>query len=408
MYGLVLAGGGSKGSYQIGVWKALKELDIEISVVTGTSVGSINGALIAQGAFEKALDIWSNISVDQIINIDSQLFNEILNFNIDIRDKKNMTQLLSHIDSFFKKKGLDITPLQELIDKNIDEKRIRQSNIDFGLVTVSLTDKEAIEVFIEDIPKGKLNDYILASSYLPGFMPMKLDGKRFIDGGLYDNLPINLMIEKKIDRIIAVDLKAIGKKQPVKDKEIDILYISPSDDLGNILDFNAERANKNIQLGYLDTLKAFEKLSGVKYYLKDIPSLEELFKYINRLKREEIEGVLKLLNMEPAKTNRILYEKLIPKIAQLYDAKDEDDYDIVFIKIVEYLAQHYEIERLEIYEFDDLVNMIISRINQERSESLSDSKTPLEVIKEKFTINIPKDEVAKLILKLYEEKVLSN
>ena len=49
MYGLVLEGGGARGSYQIGVYKALLEMNIPIKAVTGTSVGALNGALIAQG-----------------------------------------------------------------------------------------------------------------------------------------------------------------------------------------------------------------------------------------------------------------------------------------------------------------------------------------------------------------------
>ena len=48
---VVLAGGGSRGAYQIGVWKALRELGIEYQLVTGTSVGALNGVLMVQGDF---------------------------------------------------------------------------------------------------------------------------------------------------------------------------------------------------------------------------------------------------------------------------------------------------------------------------------------------------------------------
>ena len=53
-YGLVLEGGGAKGAYQIGAWKALKEAGIRIKGIAGTSVGALNGALIAMDDFEKA------------------------------------------------------------------------------------------------------------------------------------------------------------------------------------------------------------------------------------------------------------------------------------------------------------------------------------------------------------------
>lgn len=56
-YGLVLGGGGAKGSYEIGVWKALKELEIPLIAVTGTSVGALNGAMIVQDDYDKAFEL---------------------------------------------------------------------------------------------------------------------------------------------------------------------------------------------------------------------------------------------------------------------------------------------------------------------------------------------------------------
>ena len=57
MLALVLGGGGAKGSYQIGVWKALIDMDIakDIKIITGTSIGSLNGAFVAQGDYKKAI-----------------------------------------------------------------------------------------------------------------------------------------------------------------------------------------------------------------------------------------------------------------------------------------------------------------------------------------------------------------
>ena len=57
-YGLVLEGGGAKGAYQIGAWKALKEAGVKIKGVAGTSVGALNGALICMGDLEQAEKLW--------------------------------------------------------------------------------------------------------------------------------------------------------------------------------------------------------------------------------------------------------------------------------------------------------------------------------------------------------------
>ena len=57
-YGLVLDGGGARGAYQIGAWKALVEAGVKFNAVAGTSVGALNGALICMGDIEKAEGIW--------------------------------------------------------------------------------------------------------------------------------------------------------------------------------------------------------------------------------------------------------------------------------------------------------------------------------------------------------------
>ena len=69
MLGLVLCGGGAKGSYEIGVWKALIDMDIKIDVVTGNSIGALNAALVAQGDFKKALDLWYNFDAGKMLGV---------------------------------------------------------------------------------------------------------------------------------------------------------------------------------------------------------------------------------------------------------------------------------------------------------------------------------------------------
>ena len=183
-YGLVLAGGGARGSYEIGVWKALRELNIPIIAVTGTSVGALNGAMVVQGDFDTAYSMWSSLSVGDVIELqrDIKSISDLYKYPMEI---------LSAIKNAITSGGLDITPLSNLLHNVIDEDRVRHSHIDFGLVTFSLTDLEAKEFFKEDIPKGSLIDYLLASACFPSFKPIEIDNKKFIDGGVYNNVPIS-------------------------------------------------------------------------------------------------------------------------------------------------------------------------------------------------------------------------
>ena len=71
-YGLALEGGGAKGAYQIGAWKALREAGIRFSAVSGTSVGALNGAMIVMDDLEKAENVWNNIHFSQVMDVDDE------------------------------------------------------------------------------------------------------------------------------------------------------------------------------------------------------------------------------------------------------------------------------------------------------------------------------------------------
>ena len=105
---IVLGGGGSKGAYQIGAWRALKELGIKYDIITGTSIGAFNGAMIVQGDFEKALALWREIDIDKVIL-------NGLNLRTDFNYyKQNSDKLIPFLKSYANHKGMDITPLKRI------------------------------------------------------------------------------------------------------------------------------------------------------------------------------------------------------------------------------------------------------------------------------------------------------
>ena len=87
---VVLAGGGSRGAYQMGVFRALKELQYDFSIVTGTSVGSLNGAVMAMDDLELGEKMWSQITTEQIINLgEEESFFNSEQVKQNIADTKN-------------------------------------------------------------------------------------------------------------------------------------------------------------------------------------------------------------------------------------------------------------------------------------------------------------------------------
>lgn len=70
---LVFSGGGAKGSFEIGAWRAFREMGLEFDAVVGASVGSLNAALYAQGDYDLAEEIWSTVSIEQVVEVPRNL-----------------------------------------------------------------------------------------------------------------------------------------------------------------------------------------------------------------------------------------------------------------------------------------------------------------------------------------------
>ena len=252
---IVLSGGGAKGSYQLGVWKALRELHIRYDIVTGTSIGALNGVLMCEKSYFKAKEIWKTINLEY-------LFNELPKSNKSI----DIVKLFS--SNFIKNGGMDIKKIETIIEKCVNKRKFYNSNIDFGLVTYNATTRKPLILTKEDIPSNKLVDYLMASATCyPAFKMKEIDGNKYIDGGYYDNLPVELAIELGAEFLIIVDLKAPGFKKK-SSKQVDSIIIKPKNSISFFLNFDEETAKQNIRFGYNDTLKAFKKLDGNRFTFK--------------------------------------------------------------------------------------------------------------------------------------------
>ena len=355
MLGLVLEGGGAKGAFQMGAWEAFRHLGISFDAVTGTSVGALNGALMVQGDYEKAYDMWYNLRPEQVIHGDPKAIEKLANLDIGMDDVESIAKYAATV---FAAGGLDITPLKALLADLIDENRVRASKVDFGIVTVSLTDLKPQELYIDEIPKGQLLDYLLASANLPVFKMSRLSGKLFIDGGFYDNLPINLMARKGIRDIVAVELKSLGIRQPLKSDNLDITWVTPSENIGRLLEFNQEKIHRNMKLGYYDTLRAFKGYGGSVYYLDG--SLEPgwgLHQLLG-LTEEDLAPLRCWMGAEDMDYRRFLFEMLLPAVNALAEVPASDNYDDVLLRMYEYMAKTNDVERLQIFDIRTFIETV--------------------------------------------------
>lgn len=303
--GLVLEGGGGKGAYQIGVWKAMKERGIakKITAVSGTSVGALNAALFATGDLENAIKVWSNISPDMVLTPNTIL--DFIKCNPAIA-----AMVLPVVDGVFSQEGL-----KSLMSKNLIPDKIKKfggpvfatcaemgytgvrdiftyntERFDIGKINgrdllacdakgfnIGKIDRRDIfpkidsrgiftcdaKVFdIREHSETNMIDMLLASSAIPIIFPaVDISGVKYCDGGMADNLPVTPLYEIGIKHIIVVRLNDTQSMSYSQYPNAQITEVIPSESLGNIIsgtmNFTAEKARELIELGYKDGLKVF-------------------------------------------------------------------------------------------------------------------------------------------------------
>lgn len=243
---LVLGGGGSRGAYEIGVWQALKALGIRIDAVYGTSVGAINAAMVAQGDLDLTAELWKELETDMVF------------------DMAPDSKPTDYVREIVVNQGAGTGPLHGMLEKYVDEKKVRESGMDFGITAVSVPEMNAHYMRLKDIPEGKLVDYVMASaSAFPALHSYEIDGKNYVDGGYADVLPVGMALEDGARRVIAVDLSGYGivNKENLEKAE-ELVYIKSDENLGFQFIFDKENTLRIMKLGYLDCLKAYGVLDG--------------------------------------------------------------------------------------------------------------------------------------------------
>lgn len=269
--GLVLAGGGGKGAYHIGVWKALREfkVDANINYVSGTSVGALNAALFAQGNLEAAEEVWWNISSDDILHINSDKISEMLPSNIDKKLISNFFK--SH--GIFSRKGLE-----RIMEKYINFNTLHNSEIYATCSDVTLYPPGYREVLalsnailgkkfgkesyfrLKNFSESIMKKILFASSALPVvFDTEEIDGSIYYDGGLTDNVPIKPLYDEGCKVIFVVHLNRSHVINHDNFPDAQIFEIIPQDSQGGLftgtLDFTQEGAKKRIDQGYEDAVR---------------------------------------------------------------------------------------------------------------------------------------------------------
>ncbi|MEE4178460.1 MAG: patatin-like phospholipase family protein [Bacteroides sp.] len=243
--GLVLSGGGTRGFAHLGALKALKEHNIKPDIIAGVSAGSIVGALYADGEdAEKALKALTS------------------------------KRLFGFLEFMIPNSGLiKMTGFQKTLRKNLNSENFEELKIPLVVYAVNINKAELIR-----FEKGDLVSAVTASSSIPVvFPPVEIDGEYYLDGGIINNFPVDLLRDD-CETLIGINVNPIGEfknikslkaiaertfhismrnQEAEKEKLCDI-YIEPENlDQYGLLDIS--RANEIFELGYKKASEVLEK-----------------------------------------------------------------------------------------------------------------------------------------------------
>jgi NTE family protein len=201
-HGLVLSGGGAKGSWEAGAAAAVLEhysgTDSPISVISGTSVGGLNAIGIAQGGPRYPMELWD----------------EIRDRDVYRGTKVGLPWRLARKSAIY-----NSTPLWKFIRRHIDPKKVRYSDYRIFIHTTKLGSKQSI-IFTNEDPDLLLAVYAGAS--VPGaFPPVRWNGHWLVDGGTIDNSPIRTLIRYGCAKITIIYLDSEMPADPIVSAQMD-------------------------------------------------------------------------------------------------------------------------------------------------------------------------------------------
>ncbi|MFD0957999.1 patatin-like phospholipase family protein [Paenibacillus chungangensis] len=357
--GLALEGGGAKGAYHMGVVKAYLEMKYTFDAVVGTSIGAINAAVIAQGDFESGYRMWERLDARSIFDLNDEEYLLMLHRKLDT---STMRQLVARTRQLIASRGINTLKMKQLIASVVNEEKLRSAVADFGLVTVSLTDRLPHELYKEDIPQGRLVDYLMASATFPGFQPTVIDNKAFIDGGLYDNCPVNMLARKGYTHIVAVRTLGIGFTRKVQYPEVTVTTIAPSEPLSGMMSFNPASILRSLNMGYYDAMRQLKNLQGRTYCINVGSLTEDMCKdMLEALPDDKVIAMGRMLNIGGGMSPRELWSKAImPKLSASMRLPTDTTAMTFIISLTEKLAAAKGVNKYAIHPFDEWMNAALS------------------------------------------------
>lgn len=314
---IVLGGGAARGSYEIGVWKVLKEQGYKFNAFAGTSVGALNATLMAQGDYETASQLWDSISLSDVLILPPDLTPKDIT-TLSLKSIKALYQQVVH------RGGLDSSPLLKLLRTHIREDLLRKKAVDLGLVTFAVPQLKPVKRFLNEMEHGRLVEYLYASASFPLFKAAKIDKQYFTDGGMNDNVPAGMMQDRGYRNLVVVDVTGVGIVHRPQMEHYSITYIKNSRPLPNIMDFHQSSLRLSREMGENDARRVLGLYEGIEYYFDLHKTRSQIYRRIE----EESERFPREHIPDGARAHRLLPIAVFEAAGRAYGIPEDRPYSI--------------------------------------------------------------------------------
>jgi NTE family protein len=203
----VLGGGGVLGAVEVGMLRALFEADIQPDLILGTSVGALNGALMAAdpspGVIDRLVAVWESAAGGKDVYGDGA-----------VRQVTRAVRTGTHLHS---SRPLRHRLHQELGDRTFDELRIP-----FQCCAANI-ERAAEHWFTQ----GRVVDAVMASAAVPGLLrPARVDGEHYLDGGIVNSIPVGRAVECGAEQIFVLQVGRVDRPLAVPRKPWEVARVS--------------------------------------------------------------------------------------------------------------------------------------------------------------------------------------
>ena len=296
--GLVLAGGGGKGAYELGVLKALDELKLTkyITVFSGTSIGAFNSVLFAMNDMKKADELWEEVTMDKLVPISkSELIKRGIGLYIG---GKNLQLAKKFLNYKLEHGAIANDGAIEVVEKYLDFNKIKENNKICYAACTKLSDFSAKYFKINEFDEETGKKIVLASASLPLIYDCtEVLGEKYIDGGIADNIPIQPVYGENCNIIIVVLLSKEAQVDRTLYPNSKLIVISPENldenTITGILNLNTDAKRMRIIEGYNDTINKLEPIKELFEYIskeeeeRKNPILYKTYKWLRKVKNKK-------------------------------------------------------------------------------------------------------------------------